>query len=261
MEQNESTILFEGMTTLSALLNSTPDNQRRVREVLVDASKQKSKAREISFLTYKAKELQFPIHLVSSEEIQAMADGTTHGGILARCTPRAIPTLTMSTLCSNGFYVYLDGIEDPYNFGYTVRSLYAAGVDGILLPERNWMSTGGVVARASAGTSELVPLFTCPVETVGPTFHALGYRILCAGIRDSVSIFEEQFPLPVLLVIGGEKRGISRTLLDDADQVVRIDYGREFRGSLSSAAAAAVMAFEIFRQNRIRNEKKNSHSL
>jgi 23S rRNA (guanosine2251-2'-O)-methyltransferase len=54
---------------------------------------------------------------------------------------------------------------------------------------------------------------------------------------------------PILLVIGGEKRGISRTILDMADQIVRIDYGRTFNGSLSAASAATVIAFEVLRQN------------
>ena len=76
------------------------------------------------------------------------------------------------------------------------------------------------------------------------------YTVLCAGIRDSVSVFDEHFAYPILLVVGGEKRGISRALLDAADHIVRIDYGRKFDGSLSAASAATVMAFEIFRQNR-----------
>jgi 23S rRNA (guanosine2251-2'-O)-methyltransferase len=54
---------------------------------------------------------------------------------------------------------------------------------------------------------------------------------------------------PLLLVVGGEKRGISRAVLDQADQVVRIDYGRDFRGSLSAASAATVLGFEVLRQN------------
>jgi 23S rRNA (guanosine2251-2'-O)-methyltransferase len=62
-------------------------------------------------------------------------------------------------------------------------------------------------------------------------------------------VFEETFKLPLLLVVGGEKRGISRKLLEQADQIVRIDYGRSFRGSLSAASAATILAFEIYRQN------------
>jgi tRNA G18 (ribose-2'-O)-methylase SpoU len=51
-------------------------------------------------------------------------------------------------------------------------------------------------------------------------------------------------------VLGGEKRGISRAILDKADTVVRIDYGNDFNGSLSTAAASAVFAFEVLRANR-----------
>lgn len=244
-----STVL-EGMTSISALLNSGAENDRKIEKVLIDREKRKSKSTQIGFLTAKSHEIGFPVEFVESAEIDRLATGNTHGGILALCTDRTIPPLDVSDIRPDSFYVYLEGIEDPYNFGYAVRSLYAAGVAGIILPPRNWMSASGVVARASAGASERIPMFTTETENVINCFHAAGYRILCAGIRDSVSVFEETFPYPVLLVIGGEKRGISRTMLDAADTVVRIDYGRDFPGSLSAASAATVLAFEIFRQNR-----------
>lgn len=242
--------ILEGMTSISALLNSPAENDRTVEKVLIDKAKRKSKAAEIGFLTAKSHELHFPIEFVDASEIDAHTIGNTHGGILAFCTPRTIPALCSQSIQPDRFYVYLDGIEDPYNFGYTVRSLYAAGVAGIILPPRNWMSAAGVVARASAGASELIPMYCADGEDAIKLFREADYQILCAGIRDSVSVFEERFPYPILLIIGGEKRGISRALLDSADRIVRIDYGREFRGSLSAASAATVMAFEIFRQNK-----------
>ena len=242
--------ILEGMTSISAVLNSGDDNDRKILEIRVDASKQKAKAKELGYLLAKSKELGFSIRYVTAEEIEADAIGSTHGGILAYCSNRMIPTLTAEQIMPNSFYVFLEGVEDPYNFGYTLRSLYAAGVTGVILPPRNWMSAAGVVARASAGASELIPMYTASADEVITLFKEKGYQILCAGIRDSVSIFDEHFPYPILLVIGGEKRGISRNILDQADQIVRIDYGREFRGSLSAASAATVMAFEIFRQNK-----------
>lgn len=242
--------ILEGMTSISALLNAGAANDRKIEKVLIDRSKRKSKAPQIGFLTAKSHELGFPVEFVDAEEIDRLSVGNTHGGILALCTARTIPALTLSDIQPNSFYVYLEGIEDPYNFGYAIRSLYAAGVSGIVLPPRNWMSAAGVVARASAGASESLPIFEAVGEDAVKLFKEAGYTVLCAGIRDSVSVFEEHFPYPVLLVIGGEKRGISRTLLDAADRIVRIDYGRDFSGSLSAASAATVMAFEIFRQNR-----------
>ena len=242
--------ILEGMTSISALLNSGKENDRKIEKVLIDRTKRKSKAPQIGFLTAKSHELGFPVEFVDAEEIDRLAVGNTHGGILALCTARTIPTLSKEDILPNRFYVYLEGIEDPYNFGYAIRSLYAAGVSGIILPPRNWMTAAGVVARASAGASESLPIFEAEGENAVKLFREAGYSILCAGIRDSVSVFDEKFPYPVLLVVGGEKRGISRTLLDAADRIVRIDYGRDFSGSLSAASAATVMAFEIFRQNR-----------
>lgn len=241
--------IFEGMTSISALLNSGCENDRVIDRVWVDESKRKSKEREIAFLLAKSKEKGFPLEFVTAERIEEITVGSSHGGILAFCSDRTLPALHREQIVADGFYVYLEGIEDPYNFGYTVRSLYAAGVNGVILPQRNWMSAAGVVARASAGASERIPMMTASSDEVASVFREAGYSILCAGIRDSVSIFEEALPLPALLVIGGEKRGISRALLEKADKIVRVDYGREFRGSLSAASAATVMAFEIMRKN------------
>lgn len=244
------TVLLEGMTSISALLDSHGENDRRILRVLFDRSRQEKRSAELRFLAAKAKELDFSLELTGTDEIDGLASGRTHGGILAVCTPRTIPQLTDDRIKRDRFYVYLEGMEDPYNFGSALRSLYAAGVEGVVLPERNWMSAAGVVAKASAGASERLPILQAEPEQAAEGFHAAGYRILCAGIRDSVSIFDETFSYPILLVIGGEKRGVSRVLLDRADQIVRIDYGRAFRGSLSSASSAAILAFELFRQNR-----------
>ena len=242
--------ILEGMTSISALLNAGAVNDRKIEKVLIDRTKRKSKAPQIGYLTAKSHELGFPVEFVDADEIDRLSVGNTHGGILALCTARTIPALSVGSIRPNSFYVYLEGIEDPYNFGYALRSLYAAGVSGIVLPPRNWMSAAGVVARASAGASESLPIFECEDEDAVKCFKEAGYSVLCAGIRDSVSVFEEEFPYPVLLVVGGEKRGISRALLNAADRIVRIDYGRDFSGSLSAASAATVLAFEIFRQNR-----------
>ena len=242
--------LLEGMTSISALLNAECENDRTIQKIWIDQSKRRSKVHEIGFLTAKSHERGFSIEYVSTEQIDELTVGNTHGGIIAFCTERTLPALCAEKIQPDGFYVYIEGVEDPYNFGYTVRSLYAAGVTGIVLPPRNWMTAAGTVARASAGTSEQIPMFVSSSDEVADLFHSCNYQILCAGIRDSVSVFEERFQYPILLVIGGEKRGISRSLLNSADQIVRIDYGRSFRGSLCASAAAAILAFSIYQQNK-----------
>ena len=245
--------LFEGMTAISAVLDPTirDFNDRRVLSVFVDKTRMEKKSRELGFLRHKAEELGFEIQAVHPEDLDNLTSGKTHGGIVAVCSDRTLPLLaeSMDKIKEGGFYVFLEGIEDPYNFGYTVRSLYAAGADGVILPPRNWMGVAGLVARSSAGTSEKMPLFVAETADVIPLFREKGYRAACAEIRDSVDLYEADLTLPLLLVIGGEKRGISRAVLSEADLNVRIGYHGNFRGSLSSAASAAVLAFEVGRQN------------
>ena len=244
--------LMEGMTSVSALFAAKAEgvNDRPILEIRFDKAKKEKKAREFAFLARKCKELNIPLTLTDAAELEKICIGNTHGGIIAICGDRTIPLPCAENLPKSGFLCLLEGIEDPYNFGYALRSLYAAGCDGVLLGERNWMSAAGVVARASAGASEHFPLWAGdPIETVR-ILKSMGYRIVCAGIRDAVGLYDADLQKPILLVVGGEKRGISSEMLAEADQIVRIDYGRDFRGSLSAASAATVMAFEILRQNR-----------
>ena len=249
--------IFEGMTSLSALLAAKEDgiNDRQIQQVLFDRDKKSKKLREYHFLEVKAKEYGFSVTETEASVIDSLSSGKTHGGVIALCSDRTIPTLTPDFLRPDGFYVMLEGIEDPYNFGYALRSLYAAGVDGIILSPRNWMSAAGTVARASAGTSELFEMAIATAEDACDLFHDAGYTVLSAGIRDSVSIFDEAIQTPLFLIVGGEKRGISASVLAKSDKIVRIDYGtdcrgRSFHGSLSAASAASILAFEILRQSR-----------
>ena len=57
---------------------------------------------------------------------------------------------------------------------------------------------------------------------------------------------------PLLMIVGGEKRGIRKSLYPLIDLVVRLDYGRDFDMALSAASAASILAFEVLRQNTVR---------
>ena len=246
--------IYEGMTSISAIIKKCEANNDcyKINKVIIDQDKTKSKSREISFLKHKALELGFEIEYCSADEIDKLTTGNTHGGIIAICNPTAIPFLKdqKEKIKQDGVYVMLDGIEDPYNFGYSVRSIYASGADGVILSQRNWMSVAGIVAKSSAGASELIDMYIADAGEAINIFKDMGYKVICSGIRDSVSMYDADMKKPIFLIVGGEKRGVSASIEAMADRVARIEYGREFRGSLSAASAATIMVYEIFRQNR-----------
>ncbi len=245
--------IYEGMTAISSVISSIEANSspKRIIKILYNTDKKKSKYNELRFLEFKSSELGFDLVGVPHSVIDSMANGKTHGGIIAICSKIDIPKLVSADQISHdGFYVLLDGIEDPYNFSYAIRSLYAAGADGIIVPIYRFKDAQGLICKGSAGISEIIDILESDISDAIDIFKSKGYRIASAGICNSVSLYDADLKKPLLLIIGGEKRGISSAVLDKSDTVVRIDYGKKFKGSLTASSAATVLAFEVYRQNR-----------
>ena len=122
-------VLFEGMTSLRACIRAMEESihDRRILRVLYDRDKAESKRKELGYLRAMGTKLGFPMEGTDGAYLDEVTVGSSHGGIIAECTDRRIPSLSAGLLRDNGFYVLIEGIEDPYNFGYAIRSLYACG--------------------------------------------------------------------------------------------------------------------------------------
>lgn len=115
--QSQPLHILEGMTSISALLHARLDgiNDRPIFRVLVARSKQRAKYREIGFLKANAQIHGYTVELCDDTVIDQLANGTTHGGILAQCGERTYRNC--EDIPDNGFWVLPDGIEDPFNLG------------------------------------------------------------------------------------------------------------------------------------------------
>ena len=244
-------LVFEGMTSIRAIIKGIDAgiNTRQIEKVLFDREKLKKISKEVGYLKAVSEKYGFEIVGTSADELEKITLGTSHGGIVCITGDRILPCLYLENIKPQGFYVIIEGIEDPYNFGYALRSLYAMGCTGIILPERNWMSAAGVVARSSAGASELFEIYRAEPERAIKLFKEHSYSVICADESTDNVLGECKLEVPILLIVGGEKRGISRAVLDSADKTVKIGYCREFRASLSAASATTMFAYEIARQN------------
>ncbi len=249
----QNSLVFEGMTSIRSIIKGVESgiNDRKIIKVLYDKSKYRKISKDIGYLRAVSYKMNYEVCEAENDEIEKITLGASHGGIIAITESRNIPYLSIdSNVKENGFYCMIQGIEDPYNFGYSLRSLYACGCDGIILPERNWLSAAGVVARSSAGASELFPVFNSDALAAADIFHKKGYKIICADERTDNILGKCVLEYPILLIVGGEKRGISKELLNKTDMLVKIDYAREFRASLSAASATTMFAYEIMKQNK-----------
>lgn len=237
--------IVEGNISVKAVLLA---KKREVTRIMVDVLK---RDKDTSFILRKAKEKGIPIQCVEREEIDKLAQGKTHGGMLAFCKERAFQTLQDVIVDNNHvFLALIEGVEDPFNFGYVLRTLYAAGCQGVIIPPRNWTSAADVVTRGSAGASEYLNLIVAnDMEQLLQELARHDISLLCAQRSDAVSLYEYTFPKRCCIAIGGEMRGLSKTVLEHSQQNLYIPYRSDFRNAMTAAASTAIFAFEYVRQN------------
>ena len=243
--------LFEGMVSVRAVFESIDSGKsdRKIEKILFAEENIKKNGKLIGFLKARSYQYGYTLETVPLSDIDAISTGSSHGGVIMLCSERSYAELP-TTPPEKGFFAVLDGIEDPYNFGYAVRSLYAAGVTGILLPKRNWTSAAGVVCRASAGASELIDTYSGELTDMINHLKDHGYRFAVAEAEAEKTVYDSDLSYPLVLAVGGEKRGFSKSISELADITVSLPYGRDFPMALSAASAATVLAFEAARQNR-----------
>jgi 23S rRNA (guanosine2251-2'-O)-methyltransferase len=240
-------LIFEGWISILAALTA---NHRTIEIVYLQGNK---RTRQFVLLEQQARKQGVPVLRVRETEIAALATGKSHGGAVAVVGPRRYQSLEeLGQGVANPFIVMLDGLEDPFNFGQAIRALYAAGAHGLVISARNWAAAAGIVARASAGASELMP--TALVEAAMQAvehFKQRGLLVACtAGQGQTTPIYQADLTQPIFIIVGGEKRGITRSLLTQADLILQVPYKRDFKQSLGATSSAAILAFEVLRQRK-----------
>jgi 23S rRNA (guanosine2251-2'-O)-methyltransferase len=242
---------LEGLLSVQAALEA---GNRDVYRILIDENKRYD--RRLRALRRAAEGANVEVCFTSRSVVDDRASGETHGGVIAEVGARRFCQLAdLLPADDAAFIVMLDGIEDPYNFAGAIRALYAAGAHGAVIRLRNWTSAAALVGRASAGTIERLPLAVAENAADAAQFYRdKGLAIACAANADSSqSIYETDLTAPLFLLMGGERRGITRSFQRAADLRLRIPYGRDFAGALSAVGATSAIAFEVMRQRRCKS--------
>lgn len=225
-------------------------DSREVREILVRQDRFDSAGARIQNL---AKAKGISLARVPGETVGEFVPGEDAPPVIAHVGPKRMVTAAELLAGERPVIVLLDGVEDPFNFGQAVRSMFAAGIDGVIVRPRNWLSAASTVIRASAGATEFMPMAVAETTDAMAEARESGLPVVVATTVNAKPMHRVALAGPLLLVIGGEKRGVSRLVLQAADVRVKIPYGRDFHHSLGTAGAAAVLAFEVMRQRLLRD--------
>jgi 23S rRNA (guanosine2251-2'-O)-methyltransferase len=146
--------------------------------------------------------------------------------------------------------VVLDGIEDPHNLGAILRTVDAAGADGVVRQSRHAAPLGGATAKASAGAVAHVRI--AEVVNIARALETLKeagvWTVGLAG--DARQPYETiDFTLPTAVVVGAEAAGMRRLVRERCDWVVSIPMQGRVQ-SLNVSVATGIVLFEAVRQRR-----------
>jgi 23S rRNA (guanosine2251-2'-O)-methyltransferase len=150
-------------------------------------------------------------------------------------------------LASPGAVWLVTDVAYPGNAGFAIRTAEVSGAAGIVV-DASFDHTGRRRAlRAAMRADRLFPVLFAKASEVVSLARAAGRRII--GIEDGGSRAPWQVDLtgPLLLVVGGEARGVPKALLDACECVVRIPM-LGFIPSYNLQAAVAIVAGERLRQ-------------
>ena len=233
-------MIIEGAIAVKAALQN---KKREIFKVYIDKDK---KTKDFNYIRKLIRQNGVEVFECERSYLETILTGKSHGGIGADVSERREDEFDDSDI------FFLDGIEDPFNLGYCLRTLYAMGVKNVLLNKRDYSQMEGQLLKSSAGAYDMINIALCqePLKMIA-SLKEKGYYLygLYRG-EQAKDIFDVRFADKTLFILGGEKRGISGDLLDLCDDHLYISYGSDFRNALNASAALDVVVTLLRSQRR-----------
>jgi TrmH family RNA methyltransferase len=185
-----------------------------------------------------------PCHALSAQIFETLAEKENPQGLLAvvRLHTWSLVDLKPSD-CPWG--IALIQPQDPGNIGAILRTVDAVGAGGMLLLDSSADYTHPGAVRASMGALFWHPVIKSTFVEFVRWAKEHGYALVGTSAHGSVDYRSvDRYPLPLFLLMGSERQGLSPEQAAACDQVIRLPmHGRVT--SLNLAVAAGIILYDI----------------
>ena len=201
-----------------------------------------------------------PVHVVSGEVMDELAQTVTPQGLLAVCDFVDVPLAEVTARGTPRLVALLANVRDPGNAGTVLRTADAAGADAVVFADASVDPYNGKCVRASAGSLFHLPVVAgTSLEDTVVTLREAGLRIVAADGRAGRPLDDPEVQArlagPTAWMFGNEAWGLPPELVGLADEPVAVPiYGRA--ESLNLAAAAAVCLYASARAQRVPGDEE-----
>jgi 23S rRNA (guanosine2251-2'-O)-methyltransferase len=244
MEESKTQYLFGMHPVMEAVKTG-----KKLEKVLFKQGLEGPQFRELMELL---KIREIPFQFVPVEKLNRSVRGA-HQGVLAYMSQIDYVDLEQLVndalgMSENPVLMILDGVSDVRNLGAIARSLECAGGHGIIVPAKGGAAINAEAIKSSAGA--LMRIDACKVPNLRVAAYYLkqsGFRLIAATEKVDRKIYDVDMTGPCAIIMGSEGKGISKAMLDLADDKAAIPMAGEI-SSLNVAAASTVMLYEAVRQ-------------
>ena len=205
---------------------------------------------------------KIPVEFCERKYLDKLAETPEHQGIIA--FRKSFVYADLDVLIKNrnksskfDLILVLDSIMDPQNLGSIIRTSHCMGANGVVIPEDRSAQVTAAVNKASAGSVQYIPIVK--VVNLAQTldyFKDKGFWVFGADAHGGSNLRDMDFNSSVVLVLGGESKGIRPLVKKKCDFLITVPLAEDF-DSLNVSVAAGIIQYEILSQRNKENTSKN----
>ncbi|OPZ91567.1 MAG: putative TrmH family tRNA/rRNA methyltransferase [Firmicutes bacterium ADurb.Bin419] len=185
------------------------------------------------------------VYILSNNIYMEITDTESPQGILAVLKKEAVSI--NSVFDDKNFFVVLDSLQDPGNMGTIIRTADAVGVTAVIVSKGCVDVYNPKVLRSTMGSLFHIPV--CYSENILETLQEMkdkGIKLCAAHLKGRKNYFELNYKENIAIIIGNEANGISDSVVDISDELVKIPMLGKSE-SLNASVAAGLLMYEVLR--------------
>ena len=246
MKENSENNYIYGKNPIIEALNKNPKRINKIyiqQDIFFD-----NRLKRINTLAYGNK---IPIQKTSLSKFKEyFEDNPNFQGVIASVSPiEYIELEEFLNIKKDDFkrIVILDGVSDPHNFGAIIRTTAAAGFDAVMVSNHRSATITPVVEKISSGAINHIPIIkTTSLSASIDVLKKHDFWVIATQMEAKDNYYEIDYTdMNFAVVMGSEGSGISKTILNKADWLVKLESNFE---SLNVSATTAVILYEALRQ-------------
>jgi 23S rRNA (guanosine2251-2'-O)-methyltransferase len=247
--ETENNIVYGFHPVVEALRSGA----RTVKKVVFSSGRRDQKIKELIVL---ARQMAIPFESLPAEVFQKKYPMKAVQGIAAELESQRFVSFEelLAVPQKRGevpFFLILDEIEDPRNFGAILRTAETGGIHGVLIPSHRSAGFGPAMYKAAAGACEYLPM--CRVANIKlymERFKEAGISVIGTVTEHEVTPYwSMDFTQPLVLVLGSEEKGLRQTVRQRCDLLTTIPMAGKI-SSLNVSVAAGILIYEVMRQRQ-----------